>query len=36
MEILYLDNIKTILKGQFTPEIKSVRYSWDMGSNNYY
>ena len=25
-----------ILKGQFTPGIKSVKYIWDMESNNYY
>ena len=25
-----------VLKGQFTPGTKSVKYIWDMESNNYY
>ena len=28
--------LNTLLKGQFTPRIKSIRYIWDMESNNYY
>ena len=29
-------NNRARLKGQFTPGTKSVRYIWDMESNNYY
>ena len=28
--------VNDLLKGQFTPEIKSVRYIWDMECNNHY
>ena len=33
---MYYYSIIIILKGQFTPETKSVRYIWDVNRNIYY